>query len=89
MYKNIKSRLYNLLPSFITTYKHGDKIAHTIYGTLFYGILSLILGGHISLFLTWLLAAGVEVNDNKTHRGDILDFLATVIIPTLIYILLI
>lgn len=86
MYKNIKSRLYNLLPSFITVYKHGDKIAHAIYGTLFYGILSLILGGHISLFLTWLLAAGVELYDNKTHKGDMLDFLATILTPTLIYI---
>lgn len=84
----MKQKLFKLLPSFITSYKHGDKIAHAIYGTLFYGILALILEGHISLFLTWLLAAGVEIYDNKTHRGDMLDFLATVIIPTLIYILI-
>ena len=82
----MKQKLFKLLPSFITSYKHGDKIAHAIYGTLFYGILSLILGGHISLFLTWLLAAGIELYDNKTHRGDMLDFVATIIIPTLLYI---
>jgi hypothetical protein len=72
----MKQKLFRLLPSFITSYKHGDKIAHAIYGTLFYGI------------LTFILVAGVEIYDNKTHRGDMLDFLATVIIPTLIYILI-
>lgn len=66
----MKQKLFKLLPLFITSYKHGDKIAHAIYGTLFYGMLTLILGGHISLFLTWFLAAGVELYDNKTHRGD-------------------
>lgn len=84
----MKQKLFRLLPPFITSYKHGDKIAHAIYGTLFYGILTLILGGHISLFLTWLLAAGVEIYDNKTHRGDILDFVATIIFPTLMYVFL-
>lgn len=84
----MKQKLFKLLPSFITSHKHGDKIAHAIYGTLFYGILTLILGGHISLFLTWLLAAGVEIYDNKTHRGDILDFVATIIFPTLMYVFL-
>ena len=83
----MKQKLYNILPKFITTLKHGDKIAHAIYGTLFYLILTLILGPHTSLFLTWVLAAGVEVYDMRTHKGDMLDFLSTTILPTLIYLL--
>jgi hypothetical protein len=83
----MKQKLYSILPKFITTLKHGDKIAHAIYGTLFYLILTLILGPHISLFLTWVLAAGVEIYDMRTHKGDMLDFLSTTILPTLIYLL--
>jgi hypothetical protein len=83
----MKKKLYNILPKFITTLKHGDKIAHTLYGTLFYLILLFIVGPHISLFLTWALAVGVEIYDTKTHKGDIVDFLSTIILPTLIYLL--
>jgi hypothetical protein len=83
----MKQKLYSILPKFITTLKHGDKIAHAIYGTLFYLILTLILGPHISLFLTWVLAAGIEVYDIRTHKGDMLDFLSTTILPTLICLL--
>jgi hypothetical protein len=83
----MKQKLYSILPKFITTLKHGDKIAHAIYGTLFYLILTLILGPHISLFLTWVLAAGVEIYDMRTHKGDMLDFLSTTILPSFLYII--
>lgn len=83
----MKEKLLKLLPSFITSNKYGDKLAHAIYGTLFYLTLSFILEPHVALFLTWLLAAGVEVYDMRTHKGDMLDFLSTIILPTLIYIL--
>jgi hypothetical protein len=83
----MKEKLLKLLPPFITSNKYGDKIAHTLYGTLFYLILLFIVGPHISLFLTWVLAAGVEVYDMRAHKGDMLDFLSTTILPTLIYLL--
>lgn len=85
----MKKKLYQFLPKFITTHKYGDKFAHAIYGTLIYLILLMLVDPSISLFLTWSVAMGVEVIDMKTHKGDFKDFLSTILIPTLIYIIFI
>lgn len=78
----MKKKLYNL---FI---KYSDKLAHAFYGTLFYLFCTLLFNNDLSLFLTFALAVGVELYD-KYNKGkpDILDILATIFIPTILFLL--
>lgn len=84
----MKQKLFNILPTWLKQLKHADKIAHAIYGTLFYLLVSLFLYNELALFLTFALAVGVEIYDKyRSGKADALDFLATILIPTIIYIL--
>ena len=82
----MKAFLFSLLPTWLKTYKHADKIAHVIGGVIVYLCLAFVLPNHWALFLTWAVALGVEIKDGFTHRGDFFDFLATVILPTIMHI---
>ena len=78
----MKKKLYNL---FI---KYSDKLAHAFYGTLFYLFCTLLFTNELSLFLTFALAVGVELYDKyKDEKADMLDVLATILIPTFLYII--
>jgi hypothetical protein len=78
----MKKKLYNLF------LKYSDKFAHAFYGTLFYLFCTLLISEEISLFLTFALAVGVEIYDKyKGGKADILDILATILIPTILLIL--
>lgn len=84
----MKKKLFEILPSCLKKLKHGDKIAHVIYGTLFYLLLSLITYNELALFATFCLATGVEIYDKyKGGKSDILDILATIIIPLILFLL--
>ena len=84
----MKKKLFSILPTWVKKLKHADKIAHAIYGTLFYLLVSLFLYNELALFLTFALAVGVEIYDKyRSGKADALDFLATILIPTIIYIL--
>jgi hypothetical protein len=78
----MKKKLYNLF------LKYSDKLAHAFYGTLFYLVLNFFFSSELSLFLTFALAVGVEIYDKyKGGKADILDILATILIPTILLIL--
>lgn len=85
-YRNMKVFLFDLLPTWLKNYKHADKIVHVVYGVIIYICLAFALPNHLALFVTYIIAMGIEVKDSITHRGDYFDFLAKVIIPTIIYI---
>lgn len=78
----MKAFLFSLLPKWL----QNDKIAHVIYGLILYLAFNIFLPSEFALFLVWLIALAVEIYDGYTHRPDVKDFLATVIIPTIIYI---
>lgn len=83
----MKQKLFNILPTWVKKYKHADKIAHALYGTIFYLLTNLIVSTDLSLFLTFTLAALIEVVDKyKGGKADVLDLLATIAIPILLYI---
>lgn len=81
----MKQYLFNLLPSCIKRYKHSDKIAHVLYGVIIYVFLAFALPNHWALLITYIVAIGIEVKDSITHRGDYFDFLATIILPSILY----
>jgi hypothetical protein len=84
----MKKKLFNILPTWIKKFKHADKVAHAIYGTIFYLLANLLLSPDLSLFTTVTLALGVEVYDKHGGgKADVLDFLATIIIPIILYII--
>ncbi len=84
----MKNKLYNILPSWLKQLKHSYKIAHAFYGTLFYLFCALLISEEISLFLTFTLAVGVEIYDKYNGgNSDTLDALATVLIPTILFLL--
>jgi hypothetical protein len=86
----MKKKLFNLLPSFITTYKHGDKIAHSIGGLLVYLSLLIVVPSYISLIFVWIIGIGIEIYDKISKKGtpEIMDIIATVLIPTLLFMIL-
>lgn len=81
----MKQKLFNLLPTWLKTYKQADKIAHAIYGVIIYLCLAFALPNHWALLITYIIAMGIEIKDSITHRGDFFDFLFTIIIPTILY----
>ena len=77
----MKKKLYNLF------LKYSDKLAHAFYGTLFYLFCTLLFSDELSLFLTFALAVGVEVYDKyKGGKADALDFMATILIPIILFL---
>jgi hypothetical protein len=83
----MKKKLFNILPSWLKKLRYADKIAHAFYGTLFYLLISLI-DIDLALFLTFALAIGVEIYDKyKGGKADILDALATIAIPIILFLL--
>lgn len=83
----MKKKLFNILPSRLKKLRYADKIAHAIYGMLFYLLISLI-DTNLALFLTFALAVGVEIYDKyKGGKADMLDALATIGIPTILFLL--
>jgi hypothetical protein len=83
----MKKKLFNILPSRLKKLRYADKIAHAFYGTTFYLLISLI-DTNLALFLTFALAVGVEIYDKyKGGKADMLDALATIAIPTILFLL--
>jgi hypothetical protein len=83
----MKQQLFNILPSRLKKLRYADKIAHAIYGTTFYLLISL-LSNDLALFLTFALAVGVEIYDKyKGGKADMLDALATIAIPKILFLL--
>ena len=77
----MKTKLYKLF------LKHADKLAHAFFGTLFYFVLIFFFSSELSLFLTFALAVGVEIYDKyKGGKADIIDVLATILIPIILFI---
>jgi hypothetical protein len=85
----MKQKLFNLLPSWLRQWKHADKLAHAIYGVLIYLSLLLVIPAHWSLFITYLIGIGVEIYDGNTkgNKPDVFDYFATIIIPTILYLI--
>ena len=87
--KKLKLNLFKLFPSFIKNWKHGDKVAHFILILPIYIIFTFIFDfpiineyiGHrrLSLFLSMLVAAGIEIVDDNTpgNRANPYDMLWT------------
>jgi hypothetical protein len=84
-----KLTLFNLLPTWLTSWKYADKLAHAIGGILIYLILWWLIGKDWALFSVFFIAIGIEIYDGEqpNNSGDVLDFLATIAIPITIYIL--
>jgi hypothetical protein len=85
----MKKKLFNILPTFIKKQKHADKIAHAFFGTLFYLVLNFFFSSELSLFLTFVLAVGVEIYDKyKGGKSDIIDIFATILIPIILFLII-
>jgi hypothetical protein len=85
----MKQKLFNLLPDWLKQFKHSDKIAHAIYGTLCYLLGNVITTQQISLILTCILAVAVEAYDKyRGGKPSTLDILATIAIPVILYFVL-
>lgn len=83
----MKKKLFSFLPNWLKKNKYADKIAHAIYGTLFYLLVSLFLYNELALFVTFCLAIGIELYDKyEGGKSDFVDFLATIFIPCIIFI---
>ena len=80
----MKQQLFNILPSWLKKLKYADKIAHAIYGTAFYLLVSLV-NHDLALFSTFALAVGVEYFDRP--KMDLHDVLATILIPIILFLL--
>lgn len=82
----MKKKLFNILPSWLRQLKHADKIAHAIYGTLFYLFFLLFFPKELALFLTFALAVIVEYFDRP--KMDFHDVFFTILIPVILYLTL-
>jgi hypothetical protein len=85
----MKQKLFNLLPLCFKELKHADKYLHAILGTLFYLFMTIIIQNYIALILTIILGIGIEVYDKISKKGtpEVLDAIATFVLPILIYII--
>lgn len=81
----MKKKLFNILPSWLKQLKHADKIAHDVYGTLFYLLVSLV-SPDLALFSTLFLAVGIEYFDRP--KMDLHDVFFTILIPVILYLTL-
>ena len=63
-----------------------DKLLHSFYGTLIYLPISYV-DSFIALGIVAVVALSKEILDEKDYGGfDLSDIIATMLIPTLIYI---
>lgn len=63
-----------------------DKLLHSFYGTLIYLPISYV-DSFIGLGIVAVIALSKEILDEKDYGGfDLSDIIATMLIPTLIYI---
>ena len=79
----MKKFLSSLFPKWI-----NDKGKHAILGTLIYLVFWVIFGSNLAIIATYIIAIGTEIYDKISGKGesDYKDAIATVLIPTLIYI---
>lgn len=85
----MKNKLFNILPKAIKKLRYADKIAHAIYGTIFYLLTNMLTSPDLSLFTTFALAVIVEIYDKyKGGKADVLDILATIAMPIILYVLI-
>ena len=62
-----------------------DKLLHSFYGTLIYLPISYV-DSSIALGVVAVVALSKEISDEKDYGGfDLVDIIATMLIPTLIY----
>ena len=81
----MKAILFKILPTFIKDSADADKIAHAIYGTLFYLGVTSFSTWSIAMILVIILAIAVEIYDWFDYdRFDWFDALATIGIPAVI-----
>lgn len=85
----MKQQLFNILPNWLKSLKYSDKIAHAIYGTLSYLLLTLFLDKELSFALVFFLAVLVEFYDLYTDKAtsDAYDVFATITIPLILMLL--
>ena len=71
--------------NYLTNIPH-DKLLHSFYGTLMYLPISYV-DSFIALGIVAVIALSKEILDEKDYGGfDLSDIIATMLIPTLIYI---
>ena len=84
-FQDTKAKLFKILPTAIRTSPLADKIAHSIYGTLFYLAVAPFATQFIAIVLVMILAIAVEIYDWFDYgRFDWFDALATIGIPAVI-----
>jgi hypothetical protein len=68
----------------------NDKETHALYGFFIFLIFWFLINIHVSLILVHVIAISVELWDYFSKKGtpEFLDYLYTVILPTLIYVLI-
>lgn len=88
-----------MLPDWVHQHEYSDKIAHIIYGLIFYFIsivclfaipdLTWIYIPMISCILTIILSVGIEIYDYKTGNGtpEVLDAAVTMLLPVILSII--
>ena len=86
-FQDMKAKLFKILPKAIRTSPEADKIAHAIYGTLFYLTVAPFSTWLIAMILVMILAIAVEIYDWFDYgRFDWFDALDTIGIPAVITI---
>jgi hypothetical protein len=85
----MKKKIFNLFPQWFRILPHSDKIVHAILGTLMYLMLLLFLASHYAFFITVGISLAIEMYDEFSGKGtpDILDAIATIIIPFLLFLI--
>ena len=84
----MKAKLFKILPKSIRTSPEADKIAHAIYGILFYLMVAPFSTQFIAMMSVIILAISVEIYDWFDYgRFDWFDALATIGIPAVITII--
>lgn len=80
----MKQFLYNLFPKWI-----NDKGKHAILGTLIYLGGWALFNSLIALVIVTIIGALVEIHDYLSKKGtpEFFDFLATVAIPIILYLI--
>ena len=76
----------NKVLSYLASIPH-DKLLHSFYGTLIYLPISYVHSS-IALGVVGVVAFSKEILDEKDYGGfDFSDIIATMLIPTLIYVI--
>lgn len=78
--------MMNKVLSYLASIPH-DKLLHSFYGTLIYLPISYVHSS-IALGVVGVVAFSKEILDEKDYGGfDFSDIIATMLIPTLIYVI--